>query len=245
MPSAPGRTYRVGEFARLAGVTPRALHHYDRLGLLKPRRTAAGYRRYTDQDLERLVQVVALKFIGIPLKKITHFATTRTADLTNALRTQRQALEEKKRLLDQAIGAIHEAEAALRRDGRAAPALYRRIIEVIDMQSNSDWNAKYRELVDAKAARLKALPPEELKALRQEWSTLIEDVRAVLVDDPAGPRAQALATRWVALLERLMGRPVDRAMVGRGGEYHPGSKWTPREGDKSVWDFMQKALAQR
>jgi hypothetical protein len=64
--------------------------------------------------------------------------------------------EEKRRLLDQAIGAIHEAEAALRRDGRAAPALYRRIIEVIDMQSNSDWNARYQELVDAKTARLPA-----------------------------------------------------------------------------------------
>src|SRR5882757_5503192 len=49
MPPAPSRTYRVGEFARLAGVTPRALHHYDRLGLLKPRRTAVGYRAYTDR----------------------------------------------------------------------------------------------------------------------------------------------------------------------------------------------------
>lgn len=39
------RAYRVQEFAEMAGTTVRALHHYDRLGLLKPRRTDAGYRR--------------------------------------------------------------------------------------------------------------------------------------------------------------------------------------------------------
>ena len=245
MPSAPARTYRVGEFARLAGVTPRALHHYDRLGLLKPRRTAAGYRTYAEQDLERLVQVVALKFIGIPLKKIGRFTTTKTADLTKALHTQRQALEEKRRLLDQAITAIHEAEAALGRDGEAAPALYRRIIEVIDMQSNSDWNAKYQELVDAKTARLKTLAPEDLKALRQEWSALVEDVRAVLTDDPAGPRAQELAARWLNLLGRLMGRPVDRSTLSAGAAYQGGGKWAPSDADKPVWEFMQKAMAQR
>ena len=64
------RTYRTREFAELAGVTVRALHHYDRLGLLKPRRTPAGYRAYAARDLEALEQIVALKFIGIPLKDI-------------------------------------------------------------------------------------------------------------------------------------------------------------------------------
>jgi DNA-binding transcriptional MerR regulator len=50
--------YRVRAFAELAGVTVRALHHYDRLGLLKPRRTAAGYRVYTTADLPTLEQIV-------------------------------------------------------------------------------------------------------------------------------------------------------------------------------------------
>src|SRR5215472_4266739 len=40
------RQYKVREFAEFAGVTVRALHHYERLGLLKPTRTAAGYRVY-------------------------------------------------------------------------------------------------------------------------------------------------------------------------------------------------------
>ena len=57
----PDRTYRIREFAQLAGVTVRALHHYDRLRLLKPRRTQTGYRAYDSKDLEILEQIVALK----------------------------------------------------------------------------------------------------------------------------------------------------------------------------------------
>ena len=57
---AGARTYRTAAFAALAGVTPRALRHYDRLGLLKPRRTTAGYRIYTERDLETLEEIVAL-----------------------------------------------------------------------------------------------------------------------------------------------------------------------------------------
>jgi len=57
--------YRVKEFAELAGVTTKALHHYERIGLLRPGRTDAGYRMYAERDLERLEQIIALKFLGI------------------------------------------------------------------------------------------------------------------------------------------------------------------------------------
>lgn len=62
--------YRVKAFAARAGVTVKTLHHYDRLDLLKPRRTPSGYRAYSDADLERLEQIGALKVIGVPLKEI-------------------------------------------------------------------------------------------------------------------------------------------------------------------------------
>ena len=63
------RLYHVHEFAELAGVTVKALHHYDRFGLLTPSRTEAGYRLYAEADLERLEQIIALKFLGFSLKR--------------------------------------------------------------------------------------------------------------------------------------------------------------------------------
>ena len=48
----PG-TLGVGRLAKLAGVTVRTLHHYDEIGLLRPSgRTGAGYRRYTEADID-------------------------------------------------------------------------------------------------------------------------------------------------------------------------------------------------
>jgi MerR family transcriptional regulator, thiopeptide resistance regulator len=65
------RLYRASEFAALAGVTVRTLHHYDRAGLLRPTaRTDAGYRLYGGREFARLQQILTLKFIGLPLEEI-------------------------------------------------------------------------------------------------------------------------------------------------------------------------------
>src|SRR5881227_870285 len=96
----------VQEFARLAGVTVRALHHYDRLGLLRAHRNASGYRVYQAGDMERLEQIVALKFLGIPLKDIRTMLARDGSDLAGALHAQRTVLEQRRVLLDRAIRAI-------------------------------------------------------------------------------------------------------------------------------------------
>src|SRR4051794_6765035 len=102
------RTFRIREFATLAGVTVRALHHYDRLGILSPLRTETEYRIYGVQDLKTLEQIVALKFIGLPLNAIKQLLGRKREDLSAALRAQRTLLEEKKELLGRAIAAVHQ-----------------------------------------------------------------------------------------------------------------------------------------
>jgi DNA-binding transcriptional MerR regulator len=101
--SRTARTYRIREFAALAGATVRALRHYDRLGLLKPRRTYTGYRVYSAEDLGALEQIVALKFIGLPLKKVKGLVRRSPSELAQALHAQRTVIEEKRNLLDRAI----------------------------------------------------------------------------------------------------------------------------------------------
>ncbi len=64
------REWTVGELAQQAGVSVRTLHHYDQIGLLSPTRSAAGHRRYTEPDVARLTQVVALRSLGLSLGEI-------------------------------------------------------------------------------------------------------------------------------------------------------------------------------
>jgi DNA-binding transcriptional MerR regulator len=65
------KVWKVGQLAASTGLTVRALHHYDHLGLVRPSaRTPAGYRMYVETDVERLYQVLALRQLGLPLDAI-------------------------------------------------------------------------------------------------------------------------------------------------------------------------------
>lgn len=62
---------RIGELARRAGVTPRAVRHYEQFGVLDaPARTGAGYRIYGRHALERLAFVAAARQAGFSLAEI-------------------------------------------------------------------------------------------------------------------------------------------------------------------------------
>jgi DNA-binding transcriptional MerR regulator len=189
-----GTLLRVQEFAQLAGVTVKALHHYDRLGILKPRRTGSGYRIYVEQDLARLEQIVALKFLGLPLKQIGILLDRDPLQLPEALRLQRRVLEEKRRLLDRALCAVVNAEKVIQ-SGKPAGAVLKRIIEAIEMQTEVEDATEfmknyYREDVwPGFKARHRDWPS-------LEWNRLFRDITSSLDEDPGTPRAQALAARW-------------------------------------------------
>jgi MerR family transcriptional regulator, thiopeptide resistance regulator len=191
---------RAQQFAELAGVTVRTLHHYDRLGLLRPRRTESGYRVYRESDLERLEQIVALKFIGLPLKRIKILLDRDNPELAEALPRQRLVLEAKRKLIDRAILAIEDAERTLATGQRPDAAILRKIIEVIEMQGNTNWPEQYYSQETLTKLQGRKWTPESQEQMTKQWTDLFREVEAALSEDPAGPKAQALATRWGALI---------------------------------------------
>ena len=126
--------YSTQTFARLSGVTVMALRHYERVGLLAPRRTRTRYRRYDLGDLQRIERILALKSLGFSLKAI-NTALTRSAI---ELRAHRASLVEKRVRLDRAIAVLEEIE----RDARPRAAIKRFIGEA----SWDRWKTKRRNL---------------------------------------------------------------------------------------------------
>ncbi len=102
--------FTVGDLAKLTGVTVRALHHYDELGLVVPsQRSAAGYRLYGDADILRLQQVFLFRELGLPLDEIAAVLDDPDYDPIDALRRHREVLVAKRARLDAMLVALDAA----------------------------------------------------------------------------------------------------------------------------------------
>jgi DNA-binding transcriptional MerR regulator len=201
------RLYRAHEFAKLAGVTVRALHHYDRIGLLKPQRSSSGYRLYSLRDLERLEQIAALRFLDIPLKEIKALLGCNPLSLLESLRLQLRALTEKRERIDRAIHAIQAAEKLAQSDQPLDASVIRKIIEAIEMPPQESFMKQYytQEAWATKTQLWNQTSPQNREGYQRNWKQLFLEVEAALDLDPASEAAQALASRWVLLAEEGMG----------------------------------------
>ena len=86
--------WQIGELARRTGVSVRALRHYDDLGLLTASaRTDAGYRLYTEADVQRLYRIVALRQLGFSLDQIAGLLDDEQLDLVETARRHLQRVE--------------------------------------------------------------------------------------------------------------------------------------------------------
>ncbi len=104
---------RIGEVARLVGVTPKTVRHYEKIGLLaEPKRSESGYRLYSANDLLHLNRVKRLRSLGLTLRQVRAVLGAGDRDLSlrttlEALRTQVDSemarLEERRRLIDETL----------------------------------------------------------------------------------------------------------------------------------------------
>lgn len=88
-------TLHIGDAAALLGITPKAIRHYHRLGLLpEPARQANGYRLYTVDDLHRLRLILRLQAMGLTLNQIAFIMQADDADalLNDLLRARAAAI---------------------------------------------------------------------------------------------------------------------------------------------------------
>ncbi|WP_043626376.1 MerR family transcriptional regulator [Nonomuraea candida] len=194
-------SFSVGQVARLAGVTVRTLHHYDEIGLLTPgERTGTGYRRYTDDDLTRLQQILLYRELGFPLDEIAVILDAPHADELTHLRRQHELLTRKAERLHEVIAAVERAIQARATGIALTPAERFEIFgdfrpEDHDAETERRWggSAAYEQSRRRVASYTKA----DWLQLKAEAAALTGDLVAALKAGlPAGdPRVMDLAER--------------------------------------------------
>jgi DNA-binding transcriptional MerR regulator len=201
-------TFRIQEFAKLAGVTVRALHHYDRLKLLSPaHRSERGYRLYCHEDLGRLERILVLRYLGLPLREIAALLNTpdgRGAEpLTVTLARQRAALRERRDGLDRVLRAIEHAQRHAQDIAEPEWLLYQTILKEIQMQETTDWTEKYYspKAVEVLRERRASMTPEQYADAGTRWQALMADVQSALDREvpPDSAEGRTLVARWMRL----------------------------------------------
>lgn len=101
--------YTVSEVSRISGVSVRALHHYDAIGLLKPTRvTEAGYRLYDEASLGRLQTILLFRELRFSLKEIKTILDSPDFDRELALHQQIELLELQRKRLGELISLARD-----------------------------------------------------------------------------------------------------------------------------------------
>jgi MerR family transcriptional regulator, thiopeptide resistance regulator len=201
-------TFRIQEFAKLGGVTVRALHHYDRLQLLSPaHRSERGYRLYCHEDLGRLERILVLRFLGLSLREIATLLNApagRGAErLSVTLARQRAALCERRDGLDRVLRTIEHAQ--LRAQDPAEPEwpLYQTILKEIQMQESTNWTEKYYnpKAFEKLRTHREAMTAEQRADASARWRALLVDVQSAIdrEEPPDSAEGRALVARWIRL----------------------------------------------
>ncbi len=203
-------TWKVGELAERTGLSVRALHYYEEIGLLSPsRRTEAGHRLYAADDVLRLQRIVSLRRLGFTLEEIracledgSGFPARRVVELhasrlRETMRMQRLLLARLEALASRLGSAEEEVPAG---------DFVQTAMEVIEMSERIEryYTPEQLEYLDN---RRREFGEERIRAVEAEWPELMEKVRAEMErgTDPADERVQRLAKRWMELVEMFTG----------------------------------------
>ncbi|HRI08998.1 MAG TPA: MerR family transcriptional regulator [Nannocystaceae bacterium] len=198
------RTYQVKEVAALTGLSVRALHHYDSIGLLRPSaRSGAGYRLYTDDDLLRLQQVMIGRALGLGLEVIRRSLDDPRFDREAALLEQRAALVERQTQTAGMIRAVDRALAMIRgeRGGEGDETMDRKELfggfdpAEHEAEAEARWGST-SAFAESKR-RTASYDDEAWRSLQAEASAIYADMAAAMKAGrrPDEPEVMAIAER--------------------------------------------------
>jgi DNA-binding transcriptional MerR regulator len=204
------KVFTVSEVAKVSGVSVRALHHYDEIGLLKPGHVGEnGYRYYGRDELLRLQQVLFHRELGLPLEEIRQVLDDPGFDRVAALRAHRGRLMAEAKRYRELVKTLDATLAELEGETDVEE---KDIFKGFDLQKQPEHDAWLRARYgDQMQARI-----DEAKAQFKGWKQANMDRVGDEFADMEGELAKAMAAGLPADSESV--RAITRrlhAWIGR------------------------------
>ena len=232
--------FTVKQLSELAGVTPRTLHHYDAIGLLKPSRVGEnGYRYYGEESLLRLQQILFYRELGIPLEEIKKIMGRRDFDVLEALQSHREALKKQVRRLNRLIDTVDNTIDHLKGDNAMSNRAY---FEGFSEEEQEKYAAEAEQMYDPETVRAsnrkwKAYSAAKKEAILAEGKAVYMDMIAAMPKGAGSKEAQSIIERWRKHMDYFWTPKLDQLLPLANG-YNDDSRF------KANFDKMHPRLAE-
>lgn len=138
--------YQIKEISQMTSLTIRSLQYYDDIDLLKPeRRSASGYRLYSESDLLRLQQITTLKFLGFSLEAIKVILENPNFDIAASMQIQARELMSKATKLNEAASLLKYISSQIEINQPVNWQSTAKIIEILELNTMSEQILKKYE----------------------------------------------------------------------------------------------------
>ena len=214
----------VREVSKVSGVSIRALHHYDRIGLLPATEvTQAGYRLYDEAALERLQHILLFKALEFPLKDIKKILDSLDFDRSKALEQQIHLLELRKEHLQNLIDLARGIKS-IGVKYMSFEAFDTKKIDEYASQAKASWGTTdaYKEYEKKSAGRTK----EHQQKLNVEMMNIFAEFGKIKNMSPKCKEAVSLAKKLQDHITENYYTCTDQILLGLGAMYAGGGDFT-------------------
>lgn len=239
--------YTVKQVSDIAGVTPRTLHHYDAVGLLKPTIVGEnGYRYYSDTSLLTLQQILFYREMGLALERIKELLKAKDFSILGALESHKRELRRKIERLEQLSLAVDETIDQLRGGTQMeGKELFKRFTAEEQEAYAEEAARRWDPAVVAESQRkYKGYSEEKREMIFSEASAIYREIAAAIPKGPEAPETQSLIERWRRNIEYFW-TPSPEALLGLADLYNddPRFKENFDKIDGRLAPFMREAVS--
>jgi len=191
--------FTAKQLSKMAGITPRTLHYYDEIGLLKPSWVGEnGYRYYGEESLLQLQQILLYRELDMPLERIRKIMGRHDFDVLSALESHKAELRKRIAKLELLVTTVDHTILHLK---GTMDMSKKQLFEGLNDEQQAEYEKEAMQMYDpatvkASNQKWKNYTAAEKQRIGDEGNAIYEDILKAMPKGPSSPEAQAGVERW-------------------------------------------------